>query len=712
LAKAKKAPKKSTAPKDEYKERKFNKEGWSCSRKELIAEIESARDIPLDLKDPKVVEYFFELKFHMLEKELGKSKSHIEQVMTLAGAFVKKKRGRKKVQASRTATYHELMDLPDWRPLEGGVMIGVKKQFQGKMKNYTIYVDQTGYRVLEKAAFVPPDTQPNHGFEVSTTAEWDEVFMGLVSLFKEYIYFNEDDMYSMLACCAMSTYFREVFDTYPYCDFYAAELECGKTTAMKCLIWSSFHGFMPLDPTGPVMFRAIDSCKSAIGIDEVDNLLKDPESQSRFLGLFNASYQKGLVAYRIDMKQEGMPIAYDPFGLKAFTHVAAIPESIQSRSITFSLIRSPLKLPLVRNADTFSRPRDQLYKLRLVASEEVEATYKWVLDFIELANRPKDLFSPPLTMAKLISEELFNSMYKWARKYVEEHAGQQLDEVKRTLIEVLLGYSGDVKVKVIAAGLSDLCHERGLTKAGKDGGQYYFHSRTVIRMLASFGMHKTPKRTDGNIHIRVIASRVRDWAKVYKIDVDDEIYEATPASMLVSKNGEAGLKIEKEQTEESDQNDLARNGEENEESAIVYPRTSFSSLSSEQPSRQTELVKSVDQSLSGEASPKIESNSLDNGLELNEDNEVSGYTIAHFNPDAFINPADGQIPDILKKLVRWWKTKKKPFKDGIKPDKENPIRDLDLLMKGLESGYVQELMPSGFWFLTDTAKEEIERWRL
>jgi len=705
----------------EYKAKEYNQDGWSCTRADLLQTIEDAHKEGVDLTKPGEVRPWLQLKFQLLKD--GAKKKHIEQIMTLAGAFEKKKSKRKKAAGQASASYQELLDMPDWQPLDGGVMIGMTKMFKGKKKQFTIYVDATGYRVLEKAAFVPPDTQPSHGFDSTPTTEWDEVFEELVKTYKEYIFFTDDNMYSMLACCAMSTYFREVFDTYPYCDFYAAELECGKTTTMKCLIWSSYHGFMPLDPTGPVLFRAIDSCNSAIGIDEVDNLLKNPEAQSRILGLLNASYQKGLVAYRINMEEGGMPVAYDPFGLKSFTHVGAIPESIQSRSIVFALIRSPHKLPVIRTADTFRSQRDKIYKLRLVASEEVEAAYMWTLDFIELANRPKDLFSPPLTMAKLVSDELFNSMYLWARNYVEEHSTQQFDEVKRTLVEVLLGYTGDVKIKVISEELSLKCNDRGLTKSKKDGEIYYFHTRTVIRMLASLGLHKTTKRTDGNVHVRVISSRVRAWARVYKIPIDDSEEDAMgPSALLITKNDEVPSKIvsmSEQSAEESEKEEESHLAPNEEKESALYLESSLTSSSSEQPSRQTETVDKENLTKIDETSPKIETISLDTPSEANEENDVKKTkriisqehkeAITSFSPAAFITPVEGQIPDILKKLTGWWKEKDKSYKDGMKPECD---ADFKLVAKGLESGYLREVMPGSWWHFTDTAKEEIARWTI
>jgi hypothetical protein len=689
------------------KAQKFDSEKWSCTQKVLKAEM-ALQEKHYDLRTEKGVQSFLELMVHLPKGKMRQY--HVSQVMTLAGAFEKEKvktKRRKKVEEP-PPSFREIIDLPDWSPFEGGCFIGVTKKKYGRRVHYTLYIDSKGYRALEKAQFVPAETQPRLWFEQRDAVEWDEVFEILVKTYKEYIWFADEEYYYVLAACAMATFFREVFTTYPYCDFYAAELDCGKTTAMKALIWSSFQGFMPLDPTGPVIFRAIDSCRSAIGIDEVDNLLANPDAQSRILGLLNASYQKGLVAYRIAMEEGGMPIAYDPFGLKAFTHVKAIPESITSRSIVFNLIRSPTKLPLLRTSEIFDDARDMMYKLRITAAEEVVGSYEWVNDFVELANRPKDIFVPPLSMAKLVSDEVFSRMYAWAQKYADALQTEQFDEVKRTLVEILMKHSGNVKVKYLAEELSNICHERGMTKPDKQDRPYYFHTRTVLRMLASMGIHKSDVRTDGNVHVMVLDNKVRHWAVAYRLkepEPEVTIYDAlvpekeTPSQdQLITKNGQAGPKIEDKK-------------EEKDGSASIAPERSLSSFTSEQTSKQKETVDRDILTKNGQASPEIEDISLDVHSEDNDENDLSGGTLG-ISLDSFVEvprvPVEGQIPNILKSLVKMWNSDETPYRNGVKP-KES--KDLDLIIKGFEAGYVKEV-GLGFWFFTDIAKEEIERWGL
>lgn len=683
--------------------RNFKRDEWNCTKGELEKAMkEDGADT--DLKTESGARYFLDLKLHMVKGDM--MRKHVETVMTLAGADLQKNPGgrrRREVVQEESLSYQEMMDLPDWTPFEGGCFMTVTKMYKGKPKHFTIFVDASGYRVLEKAAFVPPDTQPRPGFEKQETVEWDQVMNSLVNTFKEYLFVLDEVVYYVLACASMSTYFREVFDTYPYLDFYAAELECGKTTAMKCVIWSSFHGFVALDVTGPVLFRSIDSCKSAIGLDELDNLMQNPEAQSRLLGLLNSAYQKGLIAYRIDMEAKGMPVPYDPFGLKAFTHVNPIPASIQSRSVIVPLIRAPQSLPLLRTPEVFAEHRDRMYKLRLIASEEVEVAYNWVLDNTEMMNRPRDLFAPILTMAKLVSDETYSRIHSWANDYIDEQQTQQVDEVKRALVEVLTRYTGEVKVKILAEELSEVCHERGLVHERRDGRPYSFGSRQVVGMLASLGIHKTKSRTDGNVHVFIRADRVKAWCRVYQLKVGDEdkvpdiveqLQSTTPDNLPEDNDVDVPENVGKGQEIEGLHVSLGGRQE-----------TSFSSFPSEESSKQ-----------------------IDSPSEDNDKNEVSGEgsletskplrrsiigDLSSFLDDVGVTeertPTGMQVPDILKSLVRRWHSTETDYNDGIVP---KTAHDQEVLLRGLEAGYVAEDVKKKLWRLTSVALEEIARWRL
>ena len=465
-----------------------------------------------------------------------------DEFVTLLESQAKEAEAKKEVSSKKTpkrkkakVSVDDFLAMPKWVDLEGGVFMNVTRDVLGKRIERTVFYEKDNVRLLEEVQFVPPDTQPSPGF-MDTTMTMREVFESLVKKYRKYIHFQDRKQYMVLALAAMSTYFREAFDSYPYIDFYAAERNCGKTTAMECLILASYHGFLPVDPTGPVLFRAIDSCKSAIGIDEIDNLMGDHEGKSRILGILNSAYSKGKPAYRIDMDKNGLPIAFDPFGLKAFTHTGPIPEALRSRSITIPMMRNPKNLPAMRGAPVFKEERDNMYRLRLEMGEQVEKMYVKVLDDIDLTNRGRQLFIPLLTMAKLIGEvgegsegsegsgaseganTFFSILLRWAKKYIDVFEDQDIDEIKSALVETLMYNIGEVKAQKITEDLNQRLLDRGLIV-------WPYTSKKVIGMLQSLNILKTSKKSQGYVHIDVKISTLIDWVRLYKLE--DEVKEGT-----------------------------------------------------------------------------------------------------------------------------------------------------------------------------------------
>ncbi|MHA1287714.1 MAG: hypothetical protein ACTSPB_09960 [Candidatus Thorarchaeota archaeon] len=416
----------------------------------------------------------------------------------------------------------DVIMMDDWIGLNGGLFFNVEKAYRGKKIILTMKLDEGEVEPTvigsndpkrlntERFRFVPPETQPSLDV-LNIKTSFKQAFEQLMEQYKRFLYLLEPEYYELLALGAMSTYFREVFYSYPYFDFYAREFNCGKTTAMKCLIWSSFYGFLPLDPTGAVLFRAIDSCHSAVGIDELDNVIQDEKGRSNIIGLLNAAYQKGTPAYRIDMEKGGEVVPYDPFGLKSFTHTAPLPDSFTSRSIIIIMYRTPEAKKQLRTPDSFKTFRDMMYSLRLNMVSDVDTAYNYVLENCDLLNRGRDRFAPLLTMAYLIDQNLYERILAWAQEYIKNESPASFDEVDRSLIELLRDQG---KSRVLLSELRNnwnkLLQEREL--ATKDYG-----SRKLSKKLESFGFSKSEYRAGNRVYYEISPKRLMEWVRIYNI---------------------------------------------------------------------------------------------------------------------------------------------------------------------------------------------------
>lgn len=579
----------------------------------------------------------------------GYVKADVEMARSLGLAEVKKSKSKKKAKKKKKrelpSSIEDVLNLPDVEKMNGGCFFGLTKMFENKAIRFTFYLDgkKNSSRKLRKPLFVPPDTQPSsiEFLNIDPEPTIDSVYNSLIEKYMKYLFFIDDGVFNILVLAAMSTYFREVFNTYPYIDFFSPEIETGKTTAMLCVVWSCFYGLPMVNPTSAVIFRAIDSCKSVIGIDELDNIIQDPESGSRIQGLLNSAYQKGLPAYRIDTEQQMLPIPYDPFGLKVLTHIKAIPPSMSSRSIVINMVRSAVALPLLTNADTFREERDMLYNLRLNILDKVKTTYEQLLndEKLGLSNRDIQKFTPLLTIAKLVSDDCYDKTHKWALGYAENHKAHSVDELMRTLIEAVVTLednTGDVVLKRITDMFNSLCVERELIALNKEGNPRNFGSKRVLRMLSTVGILKSDKRTNNKVHVLIHAKMIHYWAKSYGI-------EYTPPDDNLDNNDNLDNPFEEV----------------------------------------TQVIQSTQVIVPTEATS--------------------------FVPEAFINPKDPHIPQILTRLVKLWGKYNTAYDKGIQT---TDTREYNILLVGVEAGYVTNRMPGNRWYLTPTAQKDIRSYGL
>jgi hypothetical protein len=388
--------------------------------------------------------------------------------------------------------------------------------YQNETKEFTIEYTSEGER-LSQGGFrgLPDFTQPSEGFnngDVESWA-WSTIFEGLVMSYMKYVFFPDSRLYKIQALAAMSTYFREVFNTYPYIDFYSPEVNCGKSTAMKALVWSSYYGDLMTTPTPAVIYRDIDESKCTLGIDEIDNAMSNKDLRGLLLSVLNSGYMKGIPAKRCDPNTLKV-IRFDAFGLKGFTRVKGLDRAIESRSITFNMIRNPAGriLEELTSSFVFREYRDQMYRARLEQSEDVALEYESVLNTVDLQNRSRQLFAPLLTMAQLVGAEVFTETLAFAKEYAEQREGESDDPETKALIEILLRveYTGhEIAVVNICNDLNTLLHEREITSSDFD-----FRSKKVISMLKALGL-KRGKQSQNRVHYFINNEIVQSWGQLY-----------------------------------------------------------------------------------------------------------------------------------------------------------------------------------------------------
>jgi DNA-directed RNA polymerase subunit RPC12/RpoP len=477
-------------------------EGFRFRRGDKITNFYKNRD---DFSDVQVAE-----ELGVQPKEIAKLLLNVPKVVS---------EPQRQARRNGEISVQEALSLPDWDS-DNHIydLIRLEKNLEGERKIFVLKVyyedGETHCELLPQNRFVT-DTGMKLGDLNRQDLPLNEIYNTARQRISQYLYFTDDIYYDLVTLGAVSSYFREVFGSYPYFDFFGPSHGCGKTTALKCLVWTSFNGFFTLIPTPAVLFRTVMDTRGVMGIDEIDNLFKHPKQNLDILTLLDSGHTKGIMAFRMDMDAKPpQPIPYDPFGLKGFTRVGAIPLSLESRCITIKMIENKGFKQLKYNpipAD-FEDIRGMLYNYRLRHSSEVKNTYENLSGMVTLNGRVRDLFLPLLTIAKLVSGELYNRVLEYAVAEDERKEATKYDPRILALLEMLdeENLTGRQKVVDITDRLNTKLREIGELPEGKS-----YASRTVITWLQSLGFERLKIRSKGYVWFDIKKTKLEQLVKVY-----------------------------------------------------------------------------------------------------------------------------------------------------------------------------------------------------
>jgi hypothetical protein len=268
---------------------------------------------------------------------------------------------------------------------------------------------------------------------------------------KKFVSFVDEIEYDIDCLASFATYFREVFHSYPYIQYYSTQWESGKTRALSCLIYASYHGEIWVNPTPAAMFRSIQDAKVIIGIDELNKLFYEDKRTKTMKcvipeleAILTHGYKRGGSVPRINMETKPPTLErFKVFGLKAFTVLGAngIPLDLDSRSIKHTMIKK-IHIDTLKSRDPlvedFQEIRDCYFLWRLELVEKVAQVYMELLKHTPLKGRIGELYLPLLTMAKVLGNDaLYNKVLEYA-KLQEKNKLQEQDPIAEAILKVLI----------------------------------------------------------------------------------------------------------------------------------------------------------------------------------------------------------------------------------------------------------------------------------
>lgn len=275
---------------------------------------------------------------------------------------------------------------------------------------------------------------------IYTIKDLQDVYEKLKTRQSEFLYFKKDIFYKLIALISIATYFTDVFYTICYVDIHSPEAGFGKTLLMEIIVYSSFHGVWDIDITPANIFRRLkDGVVLTMGFDDLDKKYDRDTEPGGLTPVIDSGYKKGARVPRYNQRLE-ITERFPTFGPKIWTRKKKIPSTPLSRAISIPMVKN-FGQKVIKNRPAipkdFKELRDTLYCLRWYITKEVKKVYKDLYRNRILTGRVGEVFIPVLTIAKLIDEELYDEIFRFATTHEDKRYSHMMSHMRAMLIQVL-----------------------------------------------------------------------------------------------------------------------------------------------------------------------------------------------------------------------------------------------------------------------------------
>ena len=251
----------------------------------------------------------------------------------------------------------------------------------------------------------------------SEAPTWREAFSKIKAMHQKFVNFNWDPkLYDVVSCWDLGTYFVEIFSTYPFLYPYGSQ-GCGKTRLLLTSIYLSRHGFIVTDPSDATIYRTAEAFRPSMGIDE--SLLGRHAWK-----LIRTAFKKGFKVPRIEKtsREEFILALFETYTPVAFASTERPSElgghaADEARALFIFMQKAPD--PVGRDPDEwdFADLRDELYLLRLSKADDVlKALSEVEREDLKLYGHEREVWLPLFTIAKLVGEDVYENVRKYARE--------------------------------------------------------------------------------------------------------------------------------------------------------------------------------------------------------------------------------------------------------------------------------------------------------
>jgi DNA primase catalytic core len=239
------------------------------------------------------------------------------------------------------------------------------------------------------------------------------------SVLVQFLDFEDHRTYDYLTAWIIGTYFFPIFNYYPYIHLTGTK-NVGKSKTMSLLSCLCFNAVASASMTAAALFRAVDSWRCTVLMDETEYLHQREFTDKRLI--LNGGFQKGSYVSRTEKEGDKYRVRqlhnYCP---KAFASIEGLDDTLASRTVQIYMHRShddAIKEREVQlESPIFQALRDELFLAAMTYGEAVDSIYGSMYrpGTVEFGDREFNLFKPILSIgAATQNEKIIKSLIGFA----------------------------------------------------------------------------------------------------------------------------------------------------------------------------------------------------------------------------------------------------------------------------------------------------------
>jgi hypothetical protein len=160
---------------------------------------------------------------------------------------------------------------------------------------------------------------------------------------RRYIVFQMAEQPSAIALWVVHCWAVDAFDYTPYLHVRSPEKQCAKTRLLGCLALLVPKPWSAILPSEAVLFRAIESDRPTLLLDEVDGIFTSNGKDERREGLrslLNAGFERGARVPRCVGQGANQEVRnFAVFCPKALAGIGKLPDTVRDRAVPIELVR-------------------------------------------------------------------------------------------------------------------------------------------------------------------------------------------------------------------------------------------------------------------------------------------------------------------------------------------------------------------------------------